>query len=116
MKKTLSLIFVLFVLTVVGAAVLMTSQPKMRKNADLLYAMDMTKINAANGAVISHGAIVLETEAQLKTDAENESSSTVTVLIGTSSHQNGPVDNIQLVGVGGVAFGNIVPDCPEEEK
>lgn len=73
---------------------------------DLEYSMYLTKVSTADGTVLSTNLTALETELQLRADAEAGSDSDVTVLIGYGDGVNAVTD-IHIVGINGVAYGYI---------
>jgi len=114
--KKLRLVSTIIVFAIAGFIIAVPQSPaKPAVRPELLYSFDMTKLNASTGEVLYTAQTMLETEAQLKADAASESENGVAVLIGTDPGSTGVVTDIQIVGIGGVAFGNIVPACPEEK-
>jgi hypothetical protein len=111
--QKLKFIFLLLLIT----ALCFITAPKSRGGDNTQYAMQLTEVSASTGEIIGTTDLSLQTEAQLKADAASTSSSSITVLIGTGSTDPGdPVTDIQIVGIGGVAYGNLNICRPPEEE
>jgi hypothetical protein len=111
--KKLRLIFTLCVVVAAGMATI-----PQRSHAQLnLYFFDISQVDASNGQFLGTSALAGATEKQLKTAAANASTNGVAVLIGSgSTGPTDPVKDIQIVGIGGVAYGDITTcaESPEE--
>ncbi len=112
--KILRLISTTVVLVLVAVTVFIVSKPE-KRDANL-YAFYGTVINASNGEFQYTGALALANEKDLKSAAASASNNGTAILIGNGSGDPGePITDIQIVGIGGVAYGNIT-ECPREEE
>lgn len=110
--KNLKTFFMLFLL----ATVCFVTVPTGRGGDNTTYSMQFTEVSASTGEFLGTSDLNLLTESQLKALAASESSTSVTVLIGTgSATPNDPVTDIQIVGIAGEAYGNIT-QCPPPEE
>jgi hypothetical protein len=111
--KTFRLLFTLAVLLVAG---LITIPPQRGHAQGMYYAFYASVINASNGEFQYTGALAVATEKQLKSQAAAASTNGTAILIGNGSGDPGePITDIQIVGIGGVAYGDIT-QCPPPEE
>jgi hypothetical protein len=111
--KKLRWIFTLAVLAVAGFVVINTQRSHAQGQYYFFYA---TVVNASNGQFQYTGALAAATEKQLKSQAAAARTGGTAILIGNGSGDPGePITDIQIVGIGGVAYGDL-QFCPPPEE
>jgi hypothetical protein len=111
--KTFRFAVALAVLAVAGFVTLSTQ----RSHAQgMYYAFYGSVINASNGEFQYTGALAIASEKDLKSAAASASTGGTAILIGNGSGAvDEPITDIQIVGIGGKAYGEI-QFCPPPEE
>jgi hypothetical protein len=111
--KKLRWIFTLAVLVIAGFVAINTQRSRAQGQYYSFYA---SVIDASDGTFLYTGALAIATEKQLKSQAAAASTSGTAILIGSGSGDPGePITDIQIVGIGGKAYGDI-QFCPPPEE
>ncbi|HEV7642653.1 MAG TPA: hypothetical protein VGO50_01810 [Pyrinomonadaceae bacterium] len=109
--KKLRWIFTFAMLATAGFVAISTQ----RSHAQGYFAFYASVINASNGEFQYTGALAADTEKNLKSAAAAASTNGTAILIGNGSGAiDEPITDIQIVGIGGKAYGEI-QFCPPEE-
>jgi hypothetical protein len=111
--KTFRFAIAVAVLAGAGFVTLSTQRSHAQGQYYFFYA---SVINASNGEFQYTGALAAATEKQLKSQAAAASTGGTAILIGNGSGAiDEPITDIQIVGIGGKAYGEI-QFCPPPEE